>query len=159
MNMTRILTGTVSSLLLLVVMSGHSIAAGNNYSSDFDVRPIMAMLEQNRFLDAIDELHYELDADPDNADILSLLGYSYRKVQNYTDAMTFYEWALHAEPEHLGANEYLGELYLETGRLDKAEQQLQVLNQLCSTNCDEYQTLKRPSHRINNWLVSSHFHD
>lgn len=143
MNIKIVLKKTVYSLFLALVMTSHAIAASGNYSSDFDIRPIMRMLEQEKFLDAIDELHYELDADPDNADILSLLGYSYRKTQNYEDAMTFYEWALNAKPNHRGANEYLGELYLETNRLDKAEQQLKVLSQICSSNCKEYNTLKK----------------
>ena len=134
---------TVIFSIALAAFSGHVFAAGGNYSSDFDVRPIMKMIEQERFLDAIDELHYELDNDPDNADIMSLLGFSYRKTQNYDDAMTFYEWALNAKPNHLGANEYLGELYLETDRLDKAEQQLEKLSDICSSNCKEYHTLKK----------------
>ena len=132
----------LSVSLALVVVSGSAFAAGGSYSSDFDIRPIMKMIEQEQFLDAIDELHYELDNDPDNADILSLLGYSYRKTQNYEDAMTFYEWALNTKPNHRGANEYLGELYLETDRLDKAEQQLEILSNICSSSCKEYNTLK-----------------
>jgi tetratricopeptide (TPR) repeat protein len=142
MSIKIVLKNVVPFLFLVVVMSNHAIAASGSYSSDFDIDPIMKMLEQEKFLDAIDELHYELDADPDNADILSLLGYSYRKTRNYEDAMTFYEWALNAKPDHRGANEYLGELYLETNRLDKAEQQLKVLNQICSTKCKEYSALK-----------------
>lgn len=143
MRIIVIFKNTVSSLFLVAVISANAMAASGNYSSDFDIRPIMKMLEQENFLDAIDELHYELDADPDNADILSLLGYSYRKTQNYEDAMTFYEWALNAKPNHRGANEYLGELYLETDRLDKAEQQLEVLAQICSSKCKEYSALKK----------------
>ena len=62
---------------------------------------------------------------------------------SYEDALTFYEWALRAEPDHRGANEYLGELYLETNRLDKAVEQLQILDNLCSFNCKEYSKLKK----------------
>ena len=142
MTIITVLKNIAFSLFFAIVMTGNTMAASGNYSSDFDIRPIMRMIEQKQFLDAIDELHYELDADPDNADILSLLGYSYRKTQNYEDAMTFYEWALNAKPNHRGANEYLGELYLETDRLDKAEQQLKVLSQICSSKCKEYNTLK-----------------
>ena len=144
MNINMKLKGIALSLFFIIsVMSGNAIAAGGSYSSDFDVRPIMKMLEQKRYLDAIDELHYELDNDPDNADILSLLGFSYRKTRNYDDAMTFYEWALNTKPNHLGANEYLGELYLDTDRLDKAEKQLKILSKICSSDCKEYDTLKK----------------
>jgi hypothetical protein len=42
-----------------------------------------------------------------------------------------------------GANEYLGELYLETNQFDKAVEQLQILDNLCRTNCKEYSQLKQ----------------
>jgi len=113
-----------------------------NYSTDVNLKPIVALIEQGRYESAINLLHDKLDVDPDNADIMSLLGFSYRKTRNYEDALTFYEWALRAEPDHRGANEYLGELYLETNQIDKALKQLQILDNICS-NCKEYSTLKK----------------
>jgi tetratricopeptide (TPR) repeat protein len=138
---------------------GH--AAGGNYSSNTDLRPIVKLIEQGNYHSAIDQLHDQLDADPDNADIMSLLGFSYRKTRNYEDALTFYEWALRAEPDHRGANEYLGELYLETNQIDKAVQQLQKLDDICRNNCKEYSTLKKAidSHQqttaSNSWPASN----
>ena len=126
----------------LVAFSTGGYAAGGNYSSKTDLKPIVQLIEQGEYETAINKLHDSLDLDPDNADIMSLLGYSYRKTQNYEDAQTFYEWALRAEPEHIGANEYLGELYLETNRLDKAVEQLQILDNICRSNCSEYSKLK-----------------
>jgi tetratricopeptide (TPR) repeat protein len=128
--------------VLLMVFSTGGFAAGGNYSSDVDLDPIIEMIERGDFETAINQLHDILDLDPDNPDIMSLLGYSYRKTRNYEDAQTFYEWALRVEPEHVGANEYLGELYLETNRLDKAVEQLQILDNICRTNCKEYSKLK-----------------
>jgi hypothetical protein len=49
---------------------------------------------------------------------------------------------LKAEPDHKGANEYLGELYLETNQFDKAIEQLQILDNICRRNCKEYSKLK-----------------
>jgi len=128
---------------LAMVFSGTSYAAGGNYSSDFDFGPVMKLIDAGNYDKAIDRLHNALDEDPDNADIMSLLGYSYRKTQKYEDALTFYQWALRAEPEHRGANEYLGELYLETNQFDKAMRQLEILDNLCTFNCKEYSTLKK----------------
>jgi len=129
-------------ITLLLAFSSAGYAAGGNYSSDVDLKPIVELIEQGDYESAINMLHDELDVDPDNADIMTLLGFSYRKTQNYEDALTFYEWALKAEPEHKGANEYLGELYLETNQLDKAVEQLEVLDNLCRVDCKEYTTLK-----------------
>ena len=135
----------LAALLLALTFgfgSGVAVAAGGNYSSDVDLDPIMKLLDKGDYETAINELHDMLDVNPDNPDVMSLLGFSYRKTQNYEDAETFYEWALRADPEHIGANEYLGELYLETNRLDKAVQQLQILDDICRNNCKEYTKLK-----------------
>jgi tetratricopeptide (TPR) repeat protein len=133
----------VMFLFALFGFSGAGYAAGSNYSSNSDLEPIIELIEQGDFESAINMLHDELDVDPDNPDIMTLLGFSYRKTQNYEDALTFYEWALKAEPKHRGANEYLGELYLETNQLDKAVQQLEILDGLCRVDCKEYTTLKK----------------
>jgi len=129
--------------VLALAFSSAGYTAGGNYSSNFDAGPIMKLIDAGNYEKAIDRLHNALDEDPDNADIMSLLGFSYRKTQNYENALTFYQWALRAEPEHRGANEYLGELYLETNQFDKAMRQLEILDNLCTFNCREYSTLKR----------------
>jgi hypothetical protein len=55
--------------------------------------------------------------------------------------MTYYTKALNKEPNHLGANEYMGELYLEMNDLPKAEERLAVLKSACG-DCDEYDDLE-----------------
>ena len=137
----KLYTLPVAALLLAFSSAGY--AAGGNYSSDVDLDPILELIEQGKYESAIDRLHDQLDLHPDNADVMSLLGFSYRKTRNYEDALTFYEWALRAEPDHRGANEYLGELYLETNQFDKALEQLQILDNLCTFNCKEYSKLKQ----------------
>ena len=132
-----------AALALTLLFSGAGQAAGGNYSSSTDLKPILKLIEAGNYETAIDRLHDQLDQDPDNADIMSLLGFSYRKTQQFEDALTFYQWALRAEPGHRGANEYLGELYLETNQFDKAIQQLEILDDLCTFNCKEYSTLKK----------------
>ena len=46
---------------------------------------------------------------------------------------------LDIKPDHKGINEYLGELYVATGRLDLAKERLKILE---NCNCEEYQELK-----------------
>lgn len=132
----------VVAVMALVFSSG-GFAAGGNYSTDVDLEPIIDLIDAGKYQSAIDQLHNQLDQDPDNPDIMSLLGYSYRKTQNYENALTFYQWALRVEPRHRGANEYLGELYLETDQFDKAMRQLEILDSLCTFDCKEYSTLKK----------------
>ena len=131
------------AMVMALAFSSGSFAAGGNYSSDVDLDPIIDLIDAGKYQSAIDKLHNELDQDPDNPDIMSLLGFSYRKTQNYENALTMYQWALKVEPRHRGANEYLGELYLETNQFDKAMQQLEILDSLCTFNCKEYSTLKK----------------
>lgn len=83
-------------------------------------------------------------AEPDNADIQNWLGFSNRKLGNMDAAFAAYNKALALNPRHKHAHEYIGEAYLMTGNLPKAEQHLVELQKLCTPiPCEEYQDLKR----------------
>ena len=58
-------------------------------------------------------------------------------------AISTHQKALAIKPDHRGANEYIGELYLETGQLEKAKERLKVLDSACFFGCEEYTTLKK----------------
>ena len=58
-------------------------------------------------------------------------------------SMKYYRAALKIDPNHLGANEYLGELYLKLKQPAKAKAQLAKLEKICGTDCAEYKTLSR----------------
>ena len=77
--------------------------------------------------------------DKSNPDILNYMGYTSRKVGNFDEAEKFYLKGLDLKPNHNGINEYLGELYVQTNRIDKANERLAVLK---NCNCDEYQELE-----------------
>ncbi|TQV73350.1 tetratricopeptide repeat protein [Denitrobaculum tricleocarpae] len=94
------------------------------------------------YASAIPLLEKAIAANPRNPDAFSLMGFSHRKLGRRNRALDYYLKALELEPEHLGANEYLGELYLETSDLARAQERLQVLEQACGTKCDEYLELK-----------------
>ena len=76
-----------------------------------------------------------------SAGVANLLGYANRKLGDKAKAMTYYTKALNIEPKHLGANEYMGELYLEMNDLPKAEERLAVLKNACG-DCDEFDDLE-----------------
>ena len=79
------------------------------------------------------------------ADVYNLLGFSYRKNDNpdLDKAFESYKIALEANPEHAGAHEYLGELYLKMGDKFMAEEMLAKLETIAGTSSDEYKKLKR----------------
>ena len=131
-----------TSLALLLVLFGNAFFSNNNMAANANLESILKLIDDGEYLGAIDQLHTELDNDQDNPDILSLLGYSYRKVLNYEDALTCYHSALRVEPEHMGANQHLGELYVETDQLDRAQKQLEYLDSLSLFSSCEYANLK-----------------
>jgi tetratricopeptide (TPR) repeat protein len=71
------------------------------------------------------------------------MGFSLRKTGDYSSALTFYKKALDFDANHKGAHEYLGELYVETGNLPKAREQLAVLMKLCPQGCEEQEDLEK----------------
>ena len=76
---------------------------------------------------------------PLQADTLNYLGFTTRKLGDYKKGEEFYLQGLQVEPNHNGINEYLGELYVVTERMDLAKERLEVLK---NCNCEEYEELK-----------------
>jgi tetratricopeptide (TPR) repeat protein len=99
------------------------------------------LVDDGEYRDAIPILEQLVEKNPSDADALNELGFSHRKLGHEEKALTYYLKALSTEPNHLGANEYLGELYLEMKNLPKAEERLAVLQKACG-NCEEYSELK-----------------
>ena len=94
---------------------------------------------KKRFNDAINFLILANKENPNEPDILNYLGYSYREVGDFSMAEIYYEQGLAIDPQHIGINEYLGELYVETNRIDKAKERLKVLE---NCKCKEFDKLQ-----------------
>ena len=76
---------------------------------------------------------------PADPNTLNYLGFTHRKVGDYENAEIYYSMGLELDPKHVGINEYMGELFVVTNRLDKAKERLAVLK---DCNCKEYKELK-----------------
>ena len=76
---------------------------------------------------------------PNQPDTLNYLGFATRKLGDYEKGEEYYLLGLQIDPNHKGINEYLGELYVVTDRIDLAKERLSVLK---NCNCEEYQELK-----------------
>jgi len=94
---------------------------------------------KNRYNNAIKFLILANEENPNEPDILNYLGYSYREVGDFLMAEIYYMQGLAINPEHIGINEYLGELYVETNRIDKAKERLKVLK---NCKCEEFEELQ-----------------
>ena len=76
---------------------------------------------------------------PADPNTLNYLGFTHRKVGDYENAEIYYSMGLELDPKHVGINEYMGELFVVTNRLDKAKERLAVLK---DCKCKEYKDLK-----------------
>ena len=76
---------------------------------------------------------------PSQADTLNLLGFTHKKIGDFESAEIYYELGLVVEPNNFEINEYLGELYVQTNRINKAKERLKVLE---NCECAEFNELK-----------------
>ena len=135
-------------LMLIVLSPGRVFADGGGGSStivqksDANFEKAKLAIKNQEWDQAIDFLNRSAANDNNNADVQNLLGFAERKRGNLDAAFIHYDRALTLDPKHRGAHEYLGEAYLMTGNLVKAEEQLAALDKLCFFSCEEYRDLK-----------------
>jgi Flp pilus assembly protein TadD len=128
----------------LTGLSAPAMAVDTVFSKDApDLAVVRAKIKAKEWKAAIADLNALIDNGVQHADVYSLLGFSLRKNGDYRTAHTFYRKALDFDPDHKGALEYLGELYVETGDLPKAREQFARLQQLCPQGCEELEDLEK----------------
>jgi Flp pilus assembly protein TadD len=104
---------------------------------------VVQLINSERFEQAIEELRKLTTAIGPHPDVLNYLGYAHRRLRQFERAQFYYEQALTLDPLHRGANEYLGEMWVELGRVEEARARLAVLDEACPFGCAEYEDLKR----------------
>ena len=147
-------------LVFLVLSFGSAFAAGSDssgggdsnnseslYKSSVSLIKRAGKLEkkdnkekaEKLYSQAFKKLSEALKTDKNNPNILNYMGFTSRKIGNFSEAENYYLKGLAIDPKHNGINEYLGELYVQTNRIDKANERLEVLK---SCNCEEYAELE-----------------
>ena len=112
-------------------------------SVNSELAKVTTLLNSNNFKQALADLKIIDSEFKNNADVNNLLGYSSRKLKQYKPAATYYEKALKLNPNHLGALEYQGELFVVTNKVAAAKKNLAKLEKLCGLKCGEYLDLKK----------------
>ena len=102
-----------------------------------------ALIKQKNFSAALNLLKQADSTYANNADVNNLLGFSSRNLKQFSASAKYYQKALRINPNHLGALEYQGELFLQTKKVSAAKKNLAKLKQLCGVNCEEYLDLKK----------------
>ena len=88
------------------------------------------LINEGRYEDALGSLRQAGLALGPHPDVLTYQGFANRKLHNYDVAISFYSAALALEPDHRGANEYLGEYFVETGQIAKAKVRRNIVRRL-----------------------------
>ena len=138
-----------NSLILAVMMASFlstpGFAAGSYDpppNADERLKKAIKHIDREQFDRAISELRKAADLRPKNADIQNYLGFAYRKSGKLEASGNHYAKALELDPDHKGALEYQGELFLMTGAPEKARANLARLEDLCPSGCSELTDLK-----------------
>ena len=140
--MTRsILLGAVVLSLMLAAAPVRAVDS-QSFGRPVDLSSVRAKIKAKNYAAALQDLR-ELAANNRDADVYNLYGFVLRKSGDYRQSLTYYTKALELEPNHKGAREYLGELYVETGNMEKAKEQLAVLTRLCPSGCEEREDLEK----------------
>jgi tetratricopeptide (TPR) repeat protein len=98
-----------------------------------------ALAKAERFDEALEVLN--MLRNPDTAKALNYRGYITRKLGRTEEGIGYYLKSVALDPQYAQVREYLGEAYVIQGKLDLAREQLQVIQTLCGTECEEYRDL------------------
>ena len=146
----------ITTLLFLITFTNSSFSAGDSSSSDSksDYTKAHNLIKSakkyekkgkiekanKRYEKALTLLIKSNEKKPNKADTLNYLGFTTRKLGDYEGGEKYYLQGLALEPNHIGINEYLGELYVVTNRIDLAKERLNILE---NCDCEEYDELKK----------------
>lgn len=135
---------TVICLFLLCALSVGAARAMDvpPSKSGPDLTSARSKIKAKQWPAAVAELQ-ELSKTHPNADVFNLLAYSIRHTGDYEQARHYYGKALALNPNHRGALQYSGQLYLKTGETDKARSNLRKLETLCPNRCEELEALRK----------------
>jgi tetratricopeptide (TPR) repeat protein len=131
------------SMGLLAAMPLQAVAVDTQSNvGDVDLTSVRQKVKAKDWKAAIEELQ-PIIVKVDSADAYNLYAFSLRNTGDYKQAFTYYGKALDFEPNHKGAHEYLGELYVMTNNMPKAREHLAVLEKLCPSGCEELDDLRK----------------
>lgn len=134
--------GLLSALAAPVLAEGTSDGSSTATATEGVYAEAKALVDSANFIAALPILINITRVDAGNADAWNLLGYANRKLGNLDEAAVAYATALTLNPAHLGALEYQGELFIETGVPDLARANFERLKQLCGA-CEEAEDLEK----------------
>jgi tetratricopeptide (TPR) repeat protein len=141
--MTHLRSTLLAFLLLGGIAATPALAIDTIQSKDApDLTAVRAKIKAKDWKGATADLNGMLDNGVQHADVFNLLGFSLRNQGDMKSAQTYYAKALDYDPEHKGALEYQGEMFVKLGQFDKAQANLVKLAKLCPQGCEEREDLE-----------------
>ena len=126
-----LITILVSFIVSTSYSAGTDSGDETNYGKDF--KSAIKLISKKKYDNAIEKLMDLVDvssSDFTKADVLNEIGFAFRKNNDLDNASKYYLMALKEDPNHLGALEYQGEMFVDLGQKDKALANLNKLKDL-----------------------------
>ena len=139
-----LITILVSFIVSTSYSAGTDSGDETNYGKDF--KSAIKLISKKKYDNAIEKLMDLVDvssSDFTKADVLNEIGFAFRKNNDLDNASKYYLMALKEDPNHLGALEYQGEMFLTLNQIGKAEENLKKLDKICFLGCSEFDKLKK----------------
>ena len=137
-----LITILVSFIVSTSFSAGTDSGDETNYGKDF--KSAIKLISKKKYDNAIEKLMDLVDvssSDFTKADVLNEIGFAFRKNNDLDNASKYYLMALKEDPNHLGALEYQGEMFVDLGQKDKALANLNKLKDLVGEKNSFYKEL------------------
>ena len=141
----------MKNLLLTILLSfivSTSFSAGTDSGSETnygkDYKSAVKLIKKKKYDNAIEKLMDLVDvssSDFTKADVFNEIGFAFRKSDDFDNASKYYLLALSEDPNHLGALEYQGEMFVDLGQKDNALANLNKLKDLVGEKSPFYKEL------------------
>ena len=141
--MKKILITILVSFIVSTSYSAGTVSGNEtNYGKDF--KSAVKLISKKKYDNAIEKLMDLVDvssSDFTKADVLNEIGFAFRKNNDLDNASKYYLMALKEDPNHLGALEYQGEMFVDLGQKDNALANLNKLRDLVGEKNSYYKEL------------------
>ena len=137
-----LITILVSFIVSTSYSAGTDSGDETNYGKDF--KSAIKLISKKKYDNAIEKLMDLVDvssSDFTKADVYNEIGFAFRKSDDLDNASKYYILALSEDPNHLGALEYQGEMFVDLGQKDKALANLNKLKDLVGEKNSFYKEL------------------
>ena len=136
--MKRRMTLSAIALIAAVVMALPAAQAMDSTKVQIggpNLANVRARIKKEEWKQALKLLQPLTKSHPNSADVFNLIGFTQRKTGQFDVSLKNYQRALKLDPRHLEAHVYLGELYIQTNKLEMAVEHAKIIAKLCPPGC------------------------